>query len=393
MKKCHFILVKVAVSAAISCIASIILIACISAGLRTFLVGLDMDFYTKLYYDLHNRTTMSMPESDDIVIFDIGDYKSRTEIAEAVGSLAACKPAVMLFDIFMAENNELKESADSAITAAFLSMDFPIVSPCLYNDLTNEWEYPFYRSSVDSTRHHFASPVAFDMAGRFNAKDPRSNKVTAAYKAASIFTNIYGYPLGYSDDFMVNYRNKGFFPVVSKEELEPDFIDGKIVIVGDCKDYRDIHSTPFKIMSSNFIPGVVTIAYIVNSLISTKKYCNDKGYDNTRTRYNAPFHRCGTLINLLLSYLLCFAFSYCSYLLSDLGKPEDKKFKKLILITAPMFITILVELLLMIICFEMVTSILMLIPDIFLFMTSFLFVTTSNSLVNELFSKNNDIYE
>ncbi|MBQ0097111.1 MAG: CHASE2 domain-containing protein [Bacteroidales bacterium] len=387
MKKRNSILLKVAVSAALSCLASVILIFCISTGLRTFLVGLDKDFYTKIYYDIHNRTTMSMPESDDIVIFDIGDYKSRTEIAEAIGCLAACKPAVVLLDIFMAENDELKESADSAITAAFLSMDFPIVSPCLYNDLTNELEYPFYRNYVDSTKHFFASPVAFDMAGSFRAKDPRNNNVTASYKAASIFTDLYGYPLGYSDDFMVNYRNKGFFPLVSKEELEPDFIDGKIVIIGDCKDYLDIHSTPFKVMSSNFIPGVVTIAYIVNSMISTGTYCNDKGYEGMRTRYNAPFHRCGTFINLLLSYLLCFAFSYCSYILTDLSRPDDRKFKRLVLIIVPMFITIFVELLLMITCFEIVTSLLMLIPDIFLFMTSVLFVTTSNSLVNELFSK------
>lgn len=387
MKNRNSILVKVAVSAAISCLASVILISCVSVGMRTFLIGLDKDFYTKIYYDTHNKTTMSMPESDDIVIFDIGEYKSRTEVAEVFGSLAACKPAVVLLDIFMAKNDELKEEADSAVVTALLSMDFPIVSPCLYDDLTCEWEYPFYRNIVDSTRHFFASPVAFDMAGRFNARDPRNNKITTSYKAASIFTDIYGYPIGYSDKFMVNYRNKGFFPIVSKEELDPDFIDGKIVIVGDCRDFRDIHSSPFKVMSSYFLPGVVTIAYIVNSLISTKSYCDEKGYDSMRTLYNAPFYRCGKLVNLLLSYLLCFIFSYCVYLLSDLNKPGDGKFKRLILIPVPMFATILVELLLIIVCFELVTSLMLIIPDIFLFMTSFLFVSTSNSLTNELFSK------
>lgn len=378
------LLIKTAFSAALSCLAAFILLSSISAGMSSLFVGFDEDFYMKLYYDFHNGRMTAMPESDEIVIFDIGGYESRTEIAEALSALAACKPAAVGMDVFMAENDELKEEADSAIVAALASLDCPLVSPCVYDDIEERWEFPFYAPFVDSTTRFFASPVAFDLLEQYSAIDPRSSKVTFAYKLASVYAGLSGRTTGYSDNFAVNYRNKDFFPVAGIEELDPGFIEGKLVLVGDCKDYRDIRTLPFKIMSSNSMPGVVNHAYTVNSLLSTRKYCRENGYGGLRTRYNAPYHRCGTLVNLLLSYLLCFAFSYCLYLLLFMNAGADQKLKRLLIIVLPLVITVFVEAVLVIACFELFTSLLLLIPDIFLFMTSLLFAGTSNSVVDEL---------
>lgn len=389
MKVRHQILAKAAVSAVLSCVTSIILLSCISAGLSSFLVGFDEDFYMGLYYDLHNATTMAVQESDEILVFDIGSYNSRTEVAEVLKAIAGCKPAAVGLDVFMAENEELKEEADSAVIAAITSFECPLVSPCVYDDIDGVWKFPFYEPFVDSTRCFFASPVAFDMLEQFSAMDPRSSKVTFAYELAEVFAGLSGRQIGYSNHFAANYRNKEFFPMASIDELDPGLVAGKLVLVGDCQDFRDIRSIPFKIMSSNNLPGVVNLAYTINSLLCTRSYCRENGFGSLRTRYNAPYRRCGTLMNLLLSYLLCFAFSFCMYFLFFVSSRKNGRRQRLFIILLPLLLTIVVETLLIVVCLEVFTSLLMLIPDIFLFVTSILFVSTSNGLVDEIASWKN----
>lgn len=376
--------VRSAVSAAFSCFLAFLLVKVLGVELSSFFVD-SSDSYMKSYYDVHNGSTRAVSESEDIVIVDIGAFRSRKEIAAVLDKIIACKPLVVGLDVFMPENDELRADADSAVVSSLFKADFPFVSPCVFDETAQEWEFPFYVSELDTLHHKYASPVAFDFFEQYSLTDPRSSRNTFAYEVAAQYERVTGRRVNFFDGFTVNYRNKDFYPVSDMEEINNETIGGKVILVGDCQDYRDIHTLPFKIMGSTSIPGVANIAYTLNSLLSTGQYCDDHHYTGMQRRYNRPFYKCRTWMNILISYVLCFLFSLVVYLIPAVDERRRGRLTNAILILLPMLLTILAEIVLLISCYEIITSIFLLIPNIFLFVGSVLFVGTCNNLVNELF--------
>lgn len=375
-----------AVSAAIACILAFVFVKAPGFDIIAQIVNSSAP-YMSIYYDTHNDNARAMSESEDIVIVDIGEYHFREEIATVIEKVINCKPAAVGLDVYMPRNKELKERADSAVTNALMKADFPFISPCVYDETSQVWDFPFYKSALDTLHHKYASPVAFDFFEQYSFTDPRSSKNTFAFVIAEQYAKVTGRTINTFSGLTVNYRNKDFFPISDFDEINRDNLEGKIVLVGDCQDYRDLHTIPFKIFGSNSIPGVVNIAYTLNSLITTKEYCEEHQYSALMKRFNKPYRKCNTWFNIFLSYLLCYIFSVFVGFMSKREGRKSTKASRILAIVLPAILTILAECLLVFLCNGLFTSICMKIPDIFLFMTSILFVSMSNTLVNELFAK------
>lgn len=385
------LIVRACFSAAISCALAFLVLRIFGVGTVSVFSGFDENFYLQNYYNVHNSNTISIQESSDIVVFDISDFKTRPQVAEVIEHISKLNPAVIGLDVFMQENKDSKDESNNAILNAFSNLNCKIVSPCVFDENLQEWLYPFYRDSIDSPNLLYASPVAFDLFEQYTLVDPRSSKETIAYAVAEEFARQKGTQVTDFDGMCINYRNKEFFPVSSLEDLDSDLIEGKIVLIGDCGDYRDIRSIPFKIMSSKRLPGVINIGYTVNSLLSTDEYCDNGDYSFFRKIYNKPFKKCSTVFNVILSFLLCLILSLFMMVLAQREVKGIGRFRRICFILLTMISVILSELLIVVLCFEFITSICLRIPDILLFMTSLLFVDTGIKIV-EVFNDESSEY-
>ncbi|MCQ2183330.1 MAG: CHASE2 domain-containing protein [Bacteroidales bacterium] len=380
-----------AIAALLACIFSYGTLSALGAGLTSLVSGFDDTYYLKCFYDLFNKGTRAMPESDAIRVIDIGDYNSRSEIAEVIGKVSACNPAVIGLDVFMAENAELKHEADAKVLEAFSSVGCTVVSPCVFDENTQTWMYPFYKDSLVCGNVMYASPVAFDMLDRYDTTDPRSSMKTIASCIAEKYSEVVGLKLNDFEGMALNYRNKEFFTVERIEDIDPEDLEGRIVLMGDCKDYRDIRTTPFKIKGSYNLPGVINIGYTVNSLLCSRDYCKDNGFSFNRRRYNEPFKTCSTAMNLSMSYIMCFLLSLLVSLFSNRNVTSFTKFKRIWFIVLSFVSVIAAEIIMVILCFAVFTSLFLKIPDILLFLTSLLFVDTCIKLV-EVFNNESSAY-
>lgn len=384
-------ILRAAAAALLACLFASGTLKILGAGLTGTISGFDETFYLKCFYDIHNKGTKAMPESDAIRVIDLGEYSSRSQIAEMLKKVAECKPAIIGFDVFMAQNGELKDEAGQKVLEALALLECPFVSPCIFDDNAQKWQYPFYKDSIVRDNFIYASPLAFDMLGQYEAIDPRSPVNTMAYSIVTNYSKAKGLEDPHFEGMALNYRNKEFFTTSRLEDIDPEDLEGKIVLMGDCKDYRDLRTTPFKIMGSKNLPGIINIGYSVNSLLCSRDYCEDNGFSSGRRRYNQPYKKSSVATNLVISYIMCFILSIIITLFSIRNVESFNKFKRTVFIILSFLSVLVAEAVMVIMCFSIFTSIFMIIPDILLFLTSLLFVDTCIKIV-EVFNNESSAY-
>lgn len=391
MKYYKRLILRAAAAALLACLFASGTLKLLGTGLTGAISGFDEDYYLKCFYDIYNKGTRAMPESDAIRVIDIGDYLSRSQMAELLGKVAECKPAIIGFDVFMAHNGELKDDADQKILEALSLIECPFVSPCIFDDNAQSLQYPFYKDFFARDNFIYASPLAFDMLGEYETVDPRSPVNTMAYSIVANYSRAKGLEEPRFEGMALNYRNKEFFSTCRLEDIDPKDLEGKIVLMGDCKDYRDIRTTPFKIMGSNNLPGIINIGYTVNSLLCSRDYCEDNGFSPARRRYNQPYKKFSIAVNLAISYIMCFFLSIIITLFSIRNVESFGKFKRTVFIILSFLSILAAEVIMVFLCFSVFTSLLMIIPDILLFLTSLLYVDTCIKIV-EVFNNESSAY-
>ena len=379
-------LVKAAAASGVACLVAFSLLCIAGAGLSGVFSGFDEHFYMKYFYDIHNNSTKAMMESPDILVIDIGDIQTRSGIAELIEKVVKCRPAVIGLDVFMKANPDMRNEADSLVLKAITNADCPVVSPCIYDETTEEWQYPFYHDLLDTVNFRYASPVAFDVNEDYTGVDPRSPCRASALELAETFSSISGCKLEKWKHRAINYRNKEFFPLNGLDPMDSELIAGKIVLLGDCRSFNDIRTLPFKIMGNNRLPSVVNIAYTVNSLLSSREYCLKHDYGFMRSIYNRPFRICTFPINFVLSYLLCFIFSLLVFSINGFV-PDGKRSSKVIWLTISFIVEVGVKFILILLCINLLTAYFLIVPNILLYVTALLFIDSAITGVNILFEK------
>lgn len=374
---------KALLSSALALFSAFLLLKLLGAGFSGVLSGFDEHFYMQFFYDIHNREAKSVRESPDITVIDISDIQTRSGLADLIDSVIRYQPAVIGLDVFMRENPDVKDDADNRVIRSLSKAGCAVVSPCIYDEISGSWQYPFYKDVLDSANFLYASPVAFDVNEEYSGTDPRADCSTSAYEIARVFSSVSGCDLVDWNRRSINYRNKDFFPLDGKDILDRSLIEGKIVLIGDCHSFNDIRTLPFKVMASNRLPSVINIAYTLNSLISSKQYCDKQGYGFVRRMYNCPFVRCSSAISLALSYFLCFLFALAFFSLGGYGVTGSRR-KGVAAILMTFILSVGMKFLMILACIELLTSVFLVVPDILLYVTSMLFVDSAIEVVKIL---------
>ena len=100
---------------------------------------------------------------------------------------------------------------------------------------------------------------------------------------------------------MINYTSMSFRKIASLNDITPDRVRDKIVLIGDFENKADLVNLPFKVNGKFVIPGIIVNAYQLNALV----------YPDSMFK-KAPLWKV-----LLFNMIFLFVFTALSYALSE----------------------------------------------------------------------------
>lgn len=281
--------------------------------------------YLSRYYNRENRETHSGAAAERLCVINCheanpDDSLARRRIAQVLDRLSSLDPAVVGLDIRFKGR---QRAADDALleTAILRSKENLVVSRSVYDE---------------EKRSFFDTDSAGLLAGYANIGDfymlpsgrPESFSEKVLSKAGLLDESFR------EEERILDFSNVQFEYINAQsflnysDTLARRKTDGKIVLIGDKDDEKDIISTPFLINGREWIPGVFYHAYCINSM-----------------RKGGPSFSQSWWLSLLICLLLCFVYTAVAGLLSNVMKQyhgsADKSGKRkyvLVLILKPVLL-------------------------------------------------------
>lgn len=336
--------------------------------LASNVVGVEENFYLKYYYSYHNHwllnrrkhsdnknTKRAFPKSDTrLRIYDVSTCRTRADVAKVLLALDSLGAKSIALDIFYSDNPDVKDSLNDILVAAIDSIRPKLIIPSFNGN------YPFFYDQIDSIK--YVSPL------RHNYFDDM--KTADSLMSVAIAKHFLGKEdLGIKEGMKVNYLSKQFRILDNTSDLSR-LVKGKIVLVGDLSDSKDFISTPFMIENYNQnFPGVMNIAYTVNTMLNT----GNEHDDDIQKYANYPLQGISNWFTLLLAFILCFIYALIYDFISTDRKLALVSHGRIVLLLQSS-IFLLFEFLVVIVCF-LFTRYLNVIPDVIAFLTSVVCVT------------------
>lgn len=233
--------------------------------------------YLSIYYNYKNAlTTDLIPGGNSrIVLISTSDFcsgheYSRSEIANLLDSVYKYDPSVIGVDLLFPESIETTSEEDRKL--------YDAVDRCKDRLVVAAWNY-----QGDSLRHSFFTlPTGVDY-GTVNSQsyygleladhvgaDGREVEKLVVKLARKSGTLVSEEEL---KEGIVNYTSRNFNAnrIRSFQQLTPESIGGKVVLIGEFSDTRDIAQLPFLIQGVETLPGTMVAAYQLNSIMKPSR--------------------------------------------------------------------------------------------------------------------------
>lgn len=234
----------------------------------------DKASFLSVYYNYYNASKPSQDWTDygnqRIVLIGVSDFcpgheYSRADIAKLLNTIYDLQPVVIGLDLFFPESFETSKEEDNALEEAILR--------CKDRLVVAAWNY----HSGDSLRHSFFTTRTGVDFGTANSQSFYGLQLAdiindgfyvdrLVYKMAKKSGTLA--PLDQLEDGIVNYTSKSFTRYYENDKLTAENIYGKVVLVGDFEETRDIAQLPFYINGESSLPGTMIAAYQLNSIMS-----------------------------------------------------------------------------------------------------------------------------
>lgn len=275
------------------------------------LAGFNSNTYLKHYYSYINKRHPSNAANSNIVIFSIENYKSRIELSKVLDTIIALNPRVIALDIFISDNNDISDYANSRLLQSLSKCPSKIVMPIKvrYDEASKiaECQYPYFFQHPEILDIEYAFPFSQDFYSQYISIDSLYSKHEMFSYAIA---KKYNPKINIDSDIYVNYVSKQLYSCSKIEELYPELIRDKIVIIGDCSNRKDFMTSEFEIEGQYFFPGTKNIAYAVNTLLSTSTYTDSESeYLRPLPFANQPIKECHSITNYLYAILLTFLYT------------------------------------------------------------------------------------
>lgn len=379
----------------ISCIIGGGLIEVAGRHLAAGIVGVESNFYLKYYFGCLNSIfpDEGLEANNSIVLIDVRDYTSREDIACVLETVYNLGPRVIAMDLHFNENSSIKENVNDSLRNVIRRVQDKLVAPVLYAPSSDRTLYearlPFYACDTNITGIVYSEPLhhhvydTYSSVGFDNSSvicDERLRKyIDDAPFSTTVIRKYLGNPYWKTEGVFINYISKYFRQFNDISKLSEDDILGSIVLIGDCYDNKDLYSTPFMINGQkDGFAGVVNLAYVLNSLLTTKSYCKEN--IGVYKFANMPLTTCSSWIDYAMAFVFTLLYFHC-YMVLKRRETRVKSLnrKRLYILCAPLLLVVY-EVLLIILAFAM-TFFFNKLPDLLLLMASILFVGTCSDLL------------
>lgn len=341
------------------------------------ILGVDSDSYLQGYYNWRNESDrVHYSDSGRTLVLvntrKISGTSARSDIAEVIEKVCDAGAKVVGVDILFQENNDPNSQRlrdvifkysdrlvltcvhhDSEIVRSFFDFD----NDSLQVGLANLPPMSHYRPEYDTLPELFSYKIA-----RLAFPDRKWDfeKFVVNYETAEIMT--------IPSDWILSY---------SIEELK-SYLEGKIVLLGDLNNDKDIHETSFKIGGATWSDGLILHALPILSL-SYPDYAMSRLY---------------WAWDLLLCFVLTFFFSILFAfvtLLSHFLGGEDKLFLYQVFLIAKPFLIALSGAGLLWGCYFLFTKSYHIVPNIVQYLIAFVIISNKISgYVSYLLTRSKD---
>jgi len=339
--------------------------------------------YLQYYYDYYNYAPAGVshfPSNQDIVIVDAHDNSigSRSGMAQVLDRLSSLHPAMVGLDILYPSTHESTMEDDEALQASVGRMGERLIVASRHHG-PDSLEHSFFTYPAGALHATVNAQSFYGFTPRDSVGGQWVDKMVFAI--ARKYAEQQGKPFSVPASAVVNYESLSFRKLTAPEQISASVVDGKIVLIGDCKDAKDEVDLPFKIEGKSSLPGVMVNAYQLASLISPDR----------------AFKPVSRPVSLLLCFLLTLLFGCFSSWWSarenamvDAKEITGKKqlWGNVFAFLVKPLLVLLVEMGALLLLFVFIHH-LHLIPDLLPFMAAVLFMDTFDKVSTMVFKFNN----
>lgn len=176
----------------------------------------------------------------DLVVVDVSSLKKRSDLASLIDTLNHYQPKSILLDVIFAPLAMADSSQDRALVGALQRVSNLVVAAHWSEDSTLE-EHSFFIPEVQATE----GELAFE-GGVIRSYQSFVQVRDSSYPSLS---SLIAQQLGVEPPFSTQPQHICFshYPVMVVQPNQPfcwQYIQNKVVVIGDIKDKRDYHSVP-----------------------------------------------------------------------------------------------------------------------------------------------------
>lgn len=261
-----------------------------------------------LSHSSDNAAEQELEVNDDILLFSIAGCNSRAEIAGKLQQITDLKPRVVGMDVIFGENSTTgKEVDDSLLHVVARCPQLVTAKRITQHGEEVAVEHSFYTKlgNVDEACINIEDGIVRNFVRELDVNNVKSQSfvdriVERAYP--DVFAKLE--ERGQNEE-RINYTPVEFLQLGMQDELFPEDVEGKVVLIGDFEDLRDFHNIPTSIGGASRIPGTKIHAYAITTL--TKGRMIDKMGTTG-----------GWILGLIISYIFsivaCVCFVECDKL-------------------------------------------------------------------------------
>ncbi|MCQ2206664.1 MAG: CHASE2 domain-containing protein [Paludibacteraceae bacterium] len=216
-----------------------------------------------------NKAEQELEINDDILLFSIAGCNSREEIAGKLQQITNLKPRVIGMDVIFGENSTTGKAVDDSLLRV-VSRCPQLVTAKRITQHGDEVavEHSFYTKlgNVDEACINIEDGIVRNFLRKLEVND---------IQAQSFVDRIIerAYPEVYAElekrgqnEERINYKPIEFLQLGMQDELFPEDVENKVVLIGDFEDLRDFHNIPTSIGGTSRIAGTKIHAYAITTL-------------------------------------------------------------------------------------------------------------------------------
>lgn len=227
----------------------------------------DFSFIDTYFY-IENSGSDETDFNDDILLFNIAGSNSREEIAGKLQQITDLKPRVIGMDVIYGDNVTTGKAADDSL--------LHVVSRCPQlvtamrithhgNEITEEHSFYTKLGTVDEASINIEDDVVRNFVreveiGGIKHQTFVDRILERAYPEAHAELVKRG-----NNEERINYKSMEFLQLGMNDELFPEDVKDKIVLIGDFNDLRDFHNVPTTENGASRIAGTRIHAYAIST--------------------------------------------------------------------------------------------------------------------------------